>query len=160
MSFTVFDTPIGHCGIGWGPRGITRIQIGARQAEPAPAPAEVQQAIDAIQSLLRGEPSDLSAIPLDMHGVPEFQQRVYGVARTIQPGATLTYGEIAQRLGDPTLAREVGQALAHNPFPLVVPCHRVVGANGQLGGFSAAGGHRTKRRLLEIEGAQQQLALL
>jgi methylated-DNA-[protein]-cysteine S-methyltransferase len=159
MSFTTFETAIGQCGVGWGPRGLTRIQLRARPTASTTPPVEVQQAIDAMRALLDGQSADLSGVVLDMDGVPEFAQRVYGVARTIPPGTTLTYGEIAERLGDPSLAREVGQALARNPFPLVVPCHRVVAADGRLGGFSAPGGAHTKRRLLEIEGAQHQPAL-
>ena len=89
-----------------------------------------------------------------MQRVPELAQRVYAVARTIRPGQTLTYGDIAKQLGDPLLARDVGQALARNPFPMIVPCHRVVAAGGKLGGFSAAGGVATKQRLLAIERAQ------
>jgi methylated-DNA-[protein]-cysteine S-methyltransferase len=92
--------------------------------------------------------------------VPEFHRRVYDVARTIPPGATLTYGDIAARLGEPGSARAVGQALGRNPFPIIVPCHRVLAANGQLGGFSATGGSATKRRLLTIEGALQAQPLL
>ena len=89
-----------------------------------------------------------------MNGVPEFHQRVYAIAREIQPGRTLSYGEIAARLGDPSLARAVGQALGQNPFPIVVPCHRVLAANGKTGGFSAPGGVSTKLRMLEIERAR------
>jgi methylated-DNA-[protein]-cysteine S-methyltransferase len=96
----------------------------------------------------------LSFITLDMEGVPEFHRRVYGVARTIPPGATLSYGEIAARLGDPGSARAVGQALGRNPFVIVVPCHRVLAAGGKTGGFSANGGTATKLTLLAIEGAQ------
>jgi methylated-DNA-[protein]-cysteine S-methyltransferase len=88
-----------------------------------------------------------------MAGVPEFDRRVYEVARAIAPGETLSYGDVATRLGDPTAAREVGQALGRNSFPVVVPCHRVVAAAGRLGGFSAPGGTTTKRRLLAIEAA-------
>jgi len=117
-------------------------------------PTEVQCAIDAILSLLDGEATDLSFITLDMDGVPDFHRRVYGVARTIQPGSTMTYGDIAARLGDPGAARAVGQALGRNPFVLVVPCHRVLAARGKTGGFSATGGTSTKLTLLAIEGAQ------
>jgi methylated-DNA-[protein]-cysteine S-methyltransferase len=115
-------------------------------------PPHVQQAIDAIVALLRGETIDLSFVTLDMDGVPEFHRRVYEIARTIPPGATLSYGEIASRLGEPHAARAVGQALGRNPFPIVVPCHRVLAANGRTGGFSAPGGTSTKLRLLAIEG--------
>ena len=105
-------------------------------------------------ALLAGEPSDLSAAPLDLDGVPAFHRRVYDLARRIPPGETLTYGEIAGRLGDPSQARAVGQALGANPIPILVPCHRVFAANGRMGGFSAPGGVSTKLRLLEIEGAR------
>ncbi|HME27566.1 MAG TPA: MGMT family protein [Acetobacteraceae bacterium] len=104
--------------------------------------------------MLRGEARDLSAIALDMEGVPQFHQRVYAVARAIPAGATLSYGDIAARLGDTSKAREVGEAMGQNPFPIIVPCHRVLAAGGKVGGFSAAGGITTKLRLLGIEGAQ------
>src|SRR6185503_19547170 len=116
-------------------------------------PAEVRRAIDAIAALLRGDASDLSSIGLDMDGVSPFHRRVYEIARTIAPGATLSYGTIAARLGAPGSARAVGQALGRNPFAIVVPCHRVLAAGGKVGGFSANGGIRTKLRLLSIEGA-------
>src|SRR5258707_10520883 len=86
-----------------------------------------------------------------MEGVPEFNRRVYEVARTIPWGATLSYGEIAKRLGDPGVARDVGQALGQNPFAIVVPCHRVLAAGGEWGGFSARGGGSTKRRPPSIQ---------
>jgi O-6-methylguanine DNA methyltransferase len=89
-----------------------------------------------------------------MDGVPEFDRRVYAVARDIAPGATLSYGEIAARLGERGLARDVGQALGRNPFPLIVPCHRVLAAGSKAGGFSANGGVTTKLRLLTIERAR------
>ena len=99
-----------------------------------------------------------SAIPLDMADVPDFNRRVYEVARTVPPGATITYGEIAARLGDPQDARAVGEAMGRNPFAIVVPCHRVVAANGKMGGFSAYGGVATKQRMLIIEGAPEAAA--
>jgi len=168
LGFHVFDTPIGACGIAWRSGGVVGLQLpesneaalrarlrrvipGARETAPPP---EVQRAVDAIIALLRGESRDLSFVELDMRHVPPFQRRVYEVARTIPPGSTLTYGEIAGRLGEPGAARDVGSALAQNPFPIVVPCHRVLAANGKLGGFSAHGGVRTKLRLLGIEGVQ------
>src|SRR6516165_4293460 len=143
--FALFDTDIGPCGIAWGARGITGV---------APPPADVRRVIDGIAALLRGEASDLSAAALDMDGVAEFDRRVYAVARGIAPGATLSYGEIAARLGERGLARDVGQALGRNPFPLIVPCHRVLAAGGKAGGFSANGGVTTKLRLLTIERAR------
>jgi methylated-DNA-[protein]-cysteine S-methyltransferase len=166
--FTLFDTRIGPCGIAWADRGVMAVQLPegneartrarllrrcphAREATP---PAHVQDAIEGIVSLLRGEARDLSTIVLDMDGLPAFDRRVYEVARTIVPGATLSYGEIAARLGTSGLAREVGQALGRNPFPIVVPCHRVLAAGGKVGGFSANGGITTKLRLLTIERAR------
>jgi methylated-DNA-[protein]-cysteine S-methyltransferase len=123
-------------------------------AREAPPPPDVQRALDGIVALLCGKVSDLSAVVLDMDRVPPFHRRVYAVARTIPPGTTLSYGEIAARLGAPGSARAVGQALGRNPFAIVVPCHRVLAAGGKLGGFSANGGITTKLRMLSIEGAQ------
>ena len=166
--FALFDTVIGRCGIAWGARGITGVQLPEASeartrarllrryphAREAPPPADVRRVIDGIVSLLRGEARDLSAAALDMDGVPEFDRRVYEVARDIAPGATLSYGEIAARLGERGLARDVGQALGRNPFPIIVPCHRVLAAGGKAGGFSANGGVTTKLRLLTIERAR------
>ena len=122
-------------------------------ARTAPPPPEVAQAIHDIVALVRGERRDLAAIVLDMEGVPDFNRRVYEVARTIAPGTTLTYGAIATELGLAD-ARGVGEALGQNPFPIIVPCHRVVAAGRRTGGFSARGGIATKLRLLAIEGAR------
>jgi methylated-DNA-[protein]-cysteine S-methyltransferase len=168
IGYALFETAIGHCGIAWGPQGLTGVQLPepdvaatrarmldrfARVPQGEPPPP-VLSAIDKIAELLRGAPADLSDIVLDLTGVPAFHQRVYALARRMAPGETMTYGEMAQRLGDPGAARAVGQALGHNPFAPVVPCHRILAAHGGAGGFSAAGGTRTKLRLLEIEGAQ------
>ena len=118
-------------------------------------PAGVQRALDRVQALLAGGNTDLAGIPLDLEAAPEFHRRVYEVARTIPPGRTMTYGEIARHLGAPHESREVGQALGKNPVAIIVPCHRVLGADGKMGGFSANGGVSTKRRMLEIEGAPE-----
>ncbi len=166
-SFTLFETPIGTGGIAWNARGVSGVQLpeadAARvrarlrrrvpQAIESPPSAEIQHAVEAMTALLRGEASDLSSVRLDLEGVPAFDRSVYAVARTIPAGETVSYGQIASRLGDARLAREVGQALARNPFPMIVPCHRVISAGGKLGGFSARGGVATKQRLLEIEQA-------
>jgi methylated-DNA-[protein]-cysteine S-methyltransferase len=114
----------------------------------------MQAVIDRVLRLLAGEPIDLSDVPLDFGESPDFHKRAYAIARTIPPGQTLTYGEVAARLEAPNQARAVGQALGQNPFLLVVPCHRVVAAGAKTGGFSATGGVDTKLRLLAIEGAQ------
>jgi methylated-DNA-[protein]-cysteine S-methyltransferase len=113
----------------------------------------VQAAIARIVELLDGKPVDLTDIELDLDGVPEFNRGVYEVARTIPPGKTMTYGDIAKRLGGVELSRDVGQALGHNPCAIVVPCHRVLAAGGKPGGFSANGGVSTKLKMLAIEGA-------
>jgi methylated-DNA-[protein]-cysteine S-methyltransferase len=163
----MFDTEIGRCGIVWGPRGInavqlpmgsdekTRARIRQRYLEIAEVPptAEVQRAIDGIVELLDGKPNDLSDVVLDLEGIPEFHRGVYEIARTIPPGKTMTYGDIAKRLGGIELSRDVGQALGRNPCPVVVPCHRVLAAGGKPGGFSANGGVVTKLKMLAIEGA-------
>jgi methylated-DNA-[protein]-cysteine S-methyltransferase len=165
--YTLFDTAIGRCGIAWTERGIVATCLAepdARRArarlarrcpggqECAPPPA-VQRAIDRVVALLRGEADDLADIALDMHGVPDFNARIYAVIRAVPPGETITYGEIAKRLGGVD-ARDVGQAMGQNPFPPIVPCHRVVAAGSKTGGFSAPGGVATKLRMLAIEGAQ------
>lgn len=166
--FALFDTTIGRCGIAWSARGIAGVQLpeatehetrarlrrrfpDARESAP---PAAVQRAIGGVVALLRGEPSDLRAVTLDLDGVPRFHRQVYDVARTIAPGTTVSYGEVAARMGMPGAARDVGHALGQNPFAIIVPCHRVVAANGRVGGFSARGGVRTKLRLLSSERAQ------
>jgi methylated-DNA-[protein]-cysteine S-methyltransferase len=166
LGFALFDTPIGTCGIAWSKAGIAGLQLpestaaatrarvkrrfNAEEAEPPPG---VKRALDRVQALLKGETIDLADIPLDLDAAPEFHRKVYEVARTIPPGQTMTYGEIAKRLGVPHESREVGQALGKNPIAIIVPCHRVLGADGKMGGFSANGGVSTKRRMLEIERA-------
>jgi methylated-DNA-[protein]-cysteine S-methyltransferase len=168
MKYALFDTAIGTCGIVWGEHGLKGVHLpdanpartrgsvvrrfpGASPGAPTP---DVQLAIDGIVALFRGEKRDLREIVLDFEGQPDFNRRVYALARTIPPGTTLTYGEVAMRLGTPGLARAVGQALGQNPWPIVVPCHRVLAADGGMGGFSAPGGVSTKRRMLEIEGVE------
>lgn len=133
----------------------TRIRLRKRypDAEPSTPPARVQHAIDAICELLRTGRRDLGDVELDYSSVGDFERRSYEYARGIPPGSTRTYGEIATALGDAHAARAVGQAMGHNPFPIVVPCHRVLASDGSLGGFSAGGGVATKLRLLAIEGA-------
>jgi methylated-DNA-[protein]-cysteine S-methyltransferase len=165
--FTLFDTPIGICGIEWGPRGINGVQLPMGSEEKTRArirhrhgdiveaqpPAEVRHAVEGIIELLSGKPNDLSDVVLDLDGVPEFNRGVYEIARGIPPGKTMTYGDIAKRLGGVELSRDVGQALGRNPCPIVVPCHRVLAAGGKPGGFSANGGVATKLKMLAIEGA-------
>jgi len=165
--FTLFETPIGTCSLVWKDKTVvglrlpeasaatTRARIKRRwpQAEEKMPPPEMQRVIDRVLALLAGAAVDLSDVPLDFGGAPEFHRRAYEVARTIPPGQTMTYGEIAKRLGVPHESRAVGQAMGRNPIAIIMPCHRVLGADGKMGGFSAPGGTATKRRMLEIEGA-------
>jgi methylated-DNA-[protein]-cysteine S-methyltransferase len=167
IGWCAFDTAIGACGVAWGADGIVGCQLpegsaSATQARlqqrfplarEAPPPPEVRGACEGIVALLRGDAISLEDVRLDMRGVPELHRRVYAITRAITPGTTRTYGEIAQQLGDPALARAVGQALSRNGYAPIVPCHRVLAAGGQAGGFSARGGLATKLRLLMIEGA-------
>ena len=165
--FACFDTALGRCALVWGEHGIAGVELpgsndaatrrrirrahpGAEESAPTPAVAE---AVARITRLFEGDPDDLVGIALDTAGVPEFNRRVYAVTRTVPPGGTTSYGEVAARIGEPGAAQAVGRALGQNPFPIVVPCHRVVAADGRLTGFSAPGGIDTKRRMLEIEGA-------
>ena len=168
--YALFDTAIGRCAIAWGARGITRCALpaadeealrrhiarGVPHAGEQPAPPAIAAAITRIVARLAGARDDLRDLVLDLDDIPEFHRRVFATARAIAPGNTVTYGELARRLGTPGAARAVGQALGANPFPIVVPCHRIVAADGSLGGFSAPGGARTKRRMLQIEGAIAQ----
>jgi methylated-DNA-[protein]-cysteine S-methyltransferase len=166
--FAIVITTLGAFGAVWNETGIVRTwmhdrtEVRTRQqiersfpgAEEAPPPASVAGAMADVAALLAGEPPALLDADLDMRAVPDFDRRVYDLARTVPPGETITYGAIAKALGEePMRARDVGQALARNPFAPIVPCHRVVAAGGQLGGYSAPGGAATKRWLLELEGA-------
>jgi methylated-DNA-[protein]-cysteine S-methyltransferase len=165
--FSLFPTPLGACGIAWSGDTVVATHLpeaseaataarlaarsGAAEGEPPPA---IQSAIAAIAALLAGEKTDLNFIACDFGRVEPFASRVYAVTRAIPPGETLTYGAIAVQLGDRLLAQKVGQALGRNPFPIIVPCHRVMGANGKLTGFSANGGVETKLKMLAIERAR------
>ena len=165
--YTIFDTGIGRCGIAWGHLGILGVQLPeAREIETRKrlfqlypdaremrAPLDIETAIEGIAALLRGESSDLSNVLLDMSGIHAFNQRVYALTRTIPRGETRTYGEVAASLRASGAAHSVAQALARNPFMIIVPCHRVLEAGGYADKISPNGGAISKRRLLSIEGA-------
>ena len=174
MSFyTLFDTTIGRCGAAWNSAGFAGVQLPEKTdtdtrtrllrfnptAEEETPKGAIRRGVEEIQSLLEGKKKSLRALQLDMRGIADFHARVYETARIIPPGKTRTYGEIARAIGQPHAARAVGQALGRNPFAIVVPCHRVIGADGRMIGFSANGGIGVKLRLLEIEGAITQLDL-
>jgi methylated-DNA-[protein]-cysteine S-methyltransferase len=169
---TVFDTAIGPTGIAWGPQGVLAVQLPERSEQatrarlvrrvPAAAdvtavdamPAPARRAVDGIAALLSGASDDLLDVVVDLRDAAEFDRLVYIALREVGPGRTTTYGELAEAVGAPGEAREVGAALGRNPVPLVVPCHRVLAADGKLGGFSAYGGSTSKLALLQIEGAE------
>jgi methylated-DNA-[protein]-cysteine S-methyltransferase len=172
-SFAFFDTVIGRCGVAWSESGLIGMQLpeaasGAPNpgvewarlrkrfpdAVEAPPPPEIERVIERVLDLLAGGRDDLTDIALDLADAPDFNRRVYAVARAIGPGETSTYGEVAKALGEPGAARAVGKALGENPWPIVVPCHRVLAASGGMGGFSAPGGTNTKAQLLTIERAR------
>lgn len=170
LFFHCFETALGNCGLAWNERGITgsqlpeenagltreRMRVRFPTASEAAPNTEALRAMAAIQRLLAGDAAahvDLLAVRLDECEVAEFNVRVHAITRQIAVGQTLTYGEIARRLDQPGAARAVGRAEGANPFAPIVPCHRVLGANGQSGGFSAFGGAQTKLKLLAIEAA-------
>ena len=167
-NYTLFPTPVGTCAIAW--RGgkvcgshlpeatpeltaerMAKRSVGAVEGEP---PEFVRDAIAGILELLGGKQNDLMSIDLDFTGIEPFAQQVYELSRAIKPGQTRTYGQLAVDMGDRAYAQGVGRALGANPFPVIVPCHRIMGAGGKLTGFSAGGGVNTKLKLLDIEKAQ------
>ena len=169
----LFETPIGRCGIAWGPGGICGLQLPEandraamarlRRRFPALAPAEPPPAVAAamarITAFLAGGRDDFRDLALDFGATGAWERSVYEQARAIPAGTTITYGALAAEVGDSGQARAVGQALGRNPWPIVVPCHRITAAEGRMGGFSAPGGTATKLKLLEIEGALRPEAL-
>ncbi len=164
----LFDTPLGRCGIAWGDKGVMaasfpeaddgltrkRLLKRAQDAEEATSPPpHILEAISAIVRLMQGEPETLEDIQLDLSGISAFEQQVYALSRAIEPGKTRTYGDLAKDLGDVAYSQRVGQSLGRNPIPIIIPCHRIVGVDNKMTGFSAPGGIDTKRALLKIEGA-------
>ena len=168
--YAIFPTAIGPCGVAWSQRGLVSIQLPEETAEATRArlwnritlpddggsttpPASVKAAIERIIRHLTGEEgANLDGIELD--DVPPFHRKVYDAARRITRGEIRSYGDLAGDAGSPGGARAVGQAMANNPLPIVVPCHRVIAAGGKPGGFTSPGGLDTKARLLAIEGAK------
>jgi methylated-DNA-[protein]-cysteine S-methyltransferase len=165
--YSIFDTSVGRCGIAWGHAGIVGVHLpeareietrgrmlrqypDARELRPT---LNVEIAIEGIAALLRGQVADLADVVLDMHGISPFNQRVYAFTRTIPRGETRTYGEVASHLKASGAAHSVAQAIARNPFMIIVPCHRVLEAGSYADKISPNGGSISKRRLLSIEGA-------
>jgi methylated-DNA-[protein]-cysteine S-methyltransferase len=168
-SYHVFETAAGYCAIAWNDAGIVRLQLPATdamaterylrrrlpQAEAGVPTSAVAAAIAAVKHYFMGQQVDFSEIRLDLGKQDEFFMRVYTEARRIGWGMTSTYGTLAKQLGaDVRAARDVGQAMARNPVPLIIPCHRVLAAGGKVGGFSAPGGAAAKLRMLALEGVR------
>ena len=160
MNEITFDTELGRCAVRWTEAGVSGVLLpkaggrsGPAMEEGAAVPRFVAEAIDGMTAVMAGQARDLRDVPLDQLGIDDFRRAVYAATRDIPAGTTRSYGEVARAIGQPDGARDVGTALARNPFPIIVPCHRVVAANGALTGFSAPGGLDTKRRMLELEGA-------
>ena len=165
--YHVFETAAGSCGIVWSSAGIAGFRLPGASAErtardlrrrlpgaePAPPPPEVAAVLDAARRYFGGAPVDFTSVRLDLGPQDPFFARIYAAVRALAWGQTTTYGALARGLGaGPEAARDVGQAMARNPVPLLVPCHRVLAANGKLGGFSAPGGSAAKARMLALEG--------
>jgi methylated-DNA-[protein]-cysteine S-methyltransferase len=165
--YRIFETAGGFCGIAWRGAGIVRFQLPAASAEaternvlrrvptatPGTPPPEVARVIEAAQRYFAGERLDFSDVPLVLDGQSEFFQKIYTALRRIGWGQTTTYGTLAKELGaGPEAARDVGEAMARNPVPLIIPCHRCLAAGGKVGGFSAPGGSAAKARMLALEG--------
>ena len=155
MPATRFDTPIGSCAIAWTGDEITGFSLPpATNSQDQPSPW-VDAIIARIKRHLAGEMQDFDDLPYAWSRVSAFQRAVYEAALHVKPGETWSYGQLAAAIAQPTVsARAVGAALGQNPWPLLVPCHRFIGADGRMTGFSAPGGIKTKLRLLALEGAE------
>ncbi|HSO33321.1 MAG TPA: methylated-DNA--[protein]-cysteine S-methyltransferase [Labilithrix sp.] len=170
MAWLLFETPIGSCGVSWNDAGLTSVQLpeedptatrerllersGAAgpMATAKTTPGWVKDAVARVREHLAGKPQDLARVPLDVSRVTPFNAKVLRAAQAVPAGRTATYGDLAGVVGSPGASRAVGRAMATNPWPVVVPCHRVVAASGGTGGFSAYGGLVTKEKILQIEG--------
>jgi len=155
FSYFLKDTPLGPLGLHFTSKGLAALTFAGEEASAAPAspPPDVAAWMEMINKgfadYFRGRPIDFSSLPLDLQGTP-FQLRVWQELRKIPRGETISYKELAARAGNPQACRAVGQANGANPIPLIIPCHRVINANGALGGFSS--GLERKRWLLRHEG--------
>lgn len=168
-SYRIFSTDAGFCGIAWSDVGIVRFCLPATSAEaveahlmrrlpgavPRQPTGEIEAAIAAARAYFAGEAVDFDGFTLDLGGQPPTRCAIYAALRWIGRGETTTYGALAIAAGlTPQAARGVGQAMAHNPIPLLIPCHRVLAAGGKAGGFSAPGGAGSKLRMLALKGAE------
>ncbi len=163
----VFNSLIGPVGLAWTPLGVCRLEIGAPSDEATlallqqyypdmpvtrPAPAAVRETVARLKAQLKGAPDTLQDVPVDLAKSSEFSRQVLRQLRRVKPGKVITYGQLAVKCKRPGAARAVGRIMGANPVPIIVPCHRCVGADGSLTGFSAGGGTDLKARLLHREG--------
>jgi methylated-DNA-[protein]-cysteine S-methyltransferase len=164
--YQLFGTRLGACGIAWSERGVTRLQLPERtptaterrlmgrsvNSGAGEPPAPVREAIALLERYFAGERVDFASVAVDLGNVGPFHRKVYDATRSLGWGQTASYGDLARQAGSPGAARAVGQAMGHNPVPIIVPCHRVLASGRKIGGFSAYGGALTKERLLALEG--------
>ena len=171
MTWLLFETPIGSCGLAWSDAGLTWLQLPEEDRDATRArllskiedagpmatakttPGWVKDAVARVRQHLAGKPQDLARVPLDVSRITPFNAKVLRAAQAVPAGRTATYGDLATTVGSPGASRAVGRAMATNPWPVIVPCHRVVAASGGAGGFSAYGGIVTKEKILQLEGA-------
>jgi methylated-DNA-[protein]-cysteine S-methyltransferase len=168
-NYHVFETAMGFCAIAWSDTGVVRFQLPTKSAEaaarllrrravgaePGAPPENVAAVVAAAKQYFAGEETDFSQVRLDLGDEDAFFSQIYGALRRVAWGRTTTYGALAKEVGaGREAARDVGQAMARNPAPLIIPCHRVLAAGSKIGGFSAPGGSRTKIRMLELEGVR------
>jgi methylated-DNA-[protein]-cysteine S-methyltransferase len=166
-NYHIFETARGFCAIAWSGKGVVRFRLPEANAEateqallrrlpdatPAAPPTAIAEAVTAAQHYFAGEKADFTDVPVDLGNQTELFEKIYAAARRLGYGETTTYGAMARQFGnDWEIAREVGQAMAKNPVPLIIPCHRVLAAGGKVGGFSAPGGATTKTMMLAMEG--------
>lgn len=176
--YTIFSTAFGKCAVAWRGGVITALLLpensasdlmqkcshfsssnsladfhGRKKPEKS-MPASITKAILQIQKYFAGEEFNFKRIKIDLTGVSPFYQRVYSELQKIETGCTISYKGLAQRCESPGASRAVGSAVASNPIPLLIPCHRVINADGHLGGFSAGGGLELKARMLRHEGVE------
>jgi methylated-DNA-[protein]-cysteine S-methyltransferase len=169
QNYHVFETAMGFCAIAWSDAGVVRFQLPVRSAEaadrsmrrrafgaePETPPEDIAAVVAAAKRYFAGEETDFSHVRLDLAGEDAFFTQIYAALRRVGWGRTTSYGALAKEVGaGREAARDVGQAMARNPAPLIIPCHRVLAAGGRIGGFSAPGGSRTKMRMLELEGVR------
>jgi len=166
MKLHSFETAQGWVAIAWNGEGITALRLPSATpaeaeraitrrfaASPAEPPPHVAPIIDAIRRYFTGEQIDFTHLPLDLGEQDPLFTQIYAHVRALSWGEATTYGAVAKAIGGgPETARDVGQAMANNPIPLIIPCHRVLAAGNRIGGFSAPGGSHAKARMLELEG--------